>query len=95
MDLVHKVGRVARSQQRTPRVHVVQPSIKFLVAFQCNEEPALTCFELQAIWLQVYPFNIGHVAQPKGRLRWGCLIKTLQRERNQHPPEATHLALVD
>ena len=63
MDLVHEVGGIAHSHERTPGVDIVLPSVQLLVALQREEYPLVFSFQEQAVRLEVCPLDVGDIGQ--------------------------------
>jgi hypothetical protein len=73
MNLVHKVGGIADAHERTPRVHVVLPTIDFLVVLEGEVIPLVLGLKQKTVRLQVYPLDIRDVAELNDGLRWRVL----------------------
>jgi hypothetical protein len=61
VNLVLKVGGAANAHQRTSRVNVLLPPVKFLVVLHGKPNPSVSGFEKKTIRLEVRSFDIGDI----------------------------------
>ena len=70
MDLVHEVGRVAKTHQWTSRIHVILPSVKLFVVFEGKVKSFVLGLEEETIRLKINTFDIGDVLERDNALLW-------------------------
>ena len=63
MDLVHEVGGIAHSHERTPGVDIVLPSVQLLVALEREIYPFILGLEKETVRLKICPLDVGDIGE--------------------------------